>query len=41
MNDPRAYFVAKRIIEGGRTVAPELVMDQTREVKSLLSEATL
>ncbi|MEI9425575.1 FAD-dependent oxidoreductase [Mesorhizobium sp. Cs1299R1N1] len=41
MNDPRAYMVGKRIIEAGQTVAPEHVVDLSKEVKTLLSQATM
>ncbi|MDX8535738.1 FAD-dependent oxidoreductase [Mesorhizobium sp. VK25A] len=40
MNDPRAYMVGKRIIEAGQTVAPEHVLDPSKDVKTLLSGAT-
>ncbi|PBB89241.1 pyridine nucleotide-disulfide oxidoreductase [Mesorhizobium sp. WSM3864] len=40
MNEARAYMVAKRIIEAGQTVSLENVADASRDVKSLLSEAT-
>ncbi|MER8407735.1 FAD-dependent oxidoreductase [Mesorhizobium sp. M1307] len=40
INDPRAYMVGKRIIEAGQTVAPEHVLDTSKDVKTLLSGAT-
>lgn len=36
MNDPRAYMVAKRLIEAGRSPAPDVVADPATELKSLL-----
>ncbi len=39
MNDPRAYMVGKRIIDAGKTIAPDKVADVSLDVKSLLSEA--
>ncbi|WP_108258364.1 NAD(P)/FAD-dependent oxidoreductase [Mangrovicoccus ximenensis] len=36
MNDPRAYMTAKRLLEAGRSPAPELVADPAVELKSLL-----
>ncbi len=36
MNDPRAYMVAKRLIEGGKTADPALVEDPKFELKNLL-----
>ena len=36
MNDPRAYMVAKRLIEAGKTVDPTLVADPSSDLKSLL-----
>ncbi|MDA3889471.1 MAG: FAD/NAD(P)-binding oxidoreductase [Allgaiera sp.] len=36
MNDPRAYMVAKRLIEAGRSPAPEVVADPATELKALL-----
>lgn len=35
-NDPRAYMVAKRLIEAGKTVDPALVEDPATELKTLL-----
>lgn len=36
MNDPRAYMVGKRLIEGGKTADPSAVADPDTELKSLL-----
>lgn len=36
LNDPRAYMVGKRLIEGGITPAPEAVADPSTALKSLL-----
>lgn len=36
MNDPRAYMVAKRLIEAGRSPAPERVTDPAQDLKALL-----
>lgn len=36
MNDPRAYMVAKRLIDASRSPDPELVVDPTTDLKSLL-----
>jgi 3-phenylpropionate/trans-cinnamate dioxygenase ferredoxin reductase subunit len=36
MNDPRAYMVAKRLIEAGKTVDPTLVADPSSDLKTLL-----
>lgn len=36
MNDPRAYMVAKRLIEAGRSPAPDVVADPATELKALL-----
>ena len=36
MNDPRAYMVAKRLIEAGKTVDPTLVADPSSDLKALL-----
>ncbi|MER8779385.1 FAD-dependent oxidoreductase [Mesorhizobium sp. M0977] len=40
MNDARAYMVGKRMIDAGQTVAPEHLVDPSKDVKSLLLEAT-
>ncbi|MER8968462.1 FAD-dependent oxidoreductase [Mesorhizobium sp. M0808] len=40
INDPRAYMVGKRIIEAGETIAPEHVLDSSKDIKALFSEAT-
>lgn len=36
MNDPRAYMVAKRLIEAGKTADPTLVADPGSDLKALL-----
>lgn len=36
MNDSRAYMVGKRLIEQGRTVAPEVIADVATNLKALL-----
>ena len=36
MNDPRAYMVAKRLIEAGKTVDPALAADPSSDLKALL-----
>ncbi|MEM7523951.1 MAG: FAD-dependent oxidoreductase [Pseudomonadota bacterium] len=36
MNDPRAYMVGKRLIEGGESPAPEAVSDPGVDLKTLL-----
>ena len=36
MNDPRAYMVAKRLIEAGKTADPALVADPGSDLKALL-----
>ena len=36
MNDPRAYMVGKRLIEAGKSPAPEAVYDPETELKALL-----
>ncbi len=36
MNDPRAYMVGKRLIETGRSPAPDLIADPATELKPLL-----
>jgi len=36
MNDPRAYMVAKRLIEAGRSTDPSAVVDPDADLKSLL-----
>ncbi|MDB4184824.1 NAD(P)/FAD-dependent oxidoreductase [bacterium] len=36
MNDPRAYMVAKRLIEEGKTVDPALAADPSSDLKALL-----
>ncbi|SEK63249.1 3-phenylpropionate/trans-cinnamate dioxygenase ferredoxin reductase subunit [Roseovarius nanhaiticus] len=37
MNEPRAYMVGKRLIDAGRSPAPEAVADPKVELKSLLA----
>ena len=36
MNDPRGYMIGKRLIEAGRSPAPEIVGDPTADLKPLL-----
>jgi 3-phenylpropionate/trans-cinnamate dioxygenase ferredoxin reductase subunit len=36
MNDPRAYMVGKRLIEGGMSPAPAQIADSTTDLKALL-----
>ncbi|MGB0799148.1 MAG: NAD(P)/FAD-dependent oxidoreductase, partial [Planktomarina sp.] len=36
MNDPRGYMVAKRLIEAGKNVAPEIAADPNSDLKALL-----
>ncbi|WP_428926955.1 NAD(P)/FAD-dependent oxidoreductase [Marinibacterium sp. SX1] len=36
MNDPRAYMVGKRLIDGGKTADPAVVGDATADLKPLL-----
>ena len=36
MNDPRAYMIGKRLIEGGHSPAPDLVADPDTALKALL-----
>ncbi|EBA10487.1 NAD(P)/FAD-dependent oxidoreductase [Sagittula stellata] len=36
MNDPKAYMVGKRLIEGGKTADPEAVADPETQLKALL-----
>jgi 3-phenylpropionate/trans-cinnamate dioxygenase ferredoxin reductase subunit len=36
MNDPRAYMVAKRLIEAGRTADKGVVADPEADLKPLL-----
>ncbi|MBV0913285.1 NAD(P)/FAD-dependent oxidoreductase [Anianabacter salinae] len=36
MNDPRAYMVGKRLIEGGKTADPAAVADPATDLKALL-----
>ncbi|QIE55883.1 FAD-dependent oxidoreductase [Pikeienuella piscinae] len=36
MNDPRAYMVGKRLIEAGKSPAPEAVADPATDLKTLL-----
>jgi len=37
MNNPRAYMVAKRMIEAGQSPAPEAVLDPDRTLKDLMA----
>jgi len=37
MNDPRAYMVGKRVIEAGRSPAPEMVADQSIDLKTIMA----
>jgi 3-phenylpropionate/trans-cinnamate dioxygenase ferredoxin reductase component len=39
MNDPRAYMAAKRIIEAGQTVDPDIVKDPNSDLKHLMANA--
>jgi 3-phenylpropionate/trans-cinnamate dioxygenase ferredoxin reductase component len=36
MNDPRAYMVAKRLVDAGRSADPAMVEDPATDLKSLL-----
>ncbi|WP_341198533.1 NAD(P)/FAD-dependent oxidoreductase [Lentibacter algarum] len=36
-NDPRAYMIGKRLIEAGKSPAPEVVADPATELKALMS----
>ncbi len=36
MNDPRGYMVGKRLIEAGRSPAPDAVADAAQDIKTLL-----
>jgi 3-phenylpropionate/trans-cinnamate dioxygenase ferredoxin reductase subunit len=36
MNDPRAYMVAKRLIEAGKSVDPSIAADPQSDLKALL-----
>ncbi|NAZ37665.1 NAD(P)/FAD-dependent oxidoreductase [Rubellimicrobium sp. CFH 75288] len=36
MNDPRAYMIGKRLIEAGRSPAPEVLADPATDLKALL-----
>ncbi|MFK7835173.1 MAG: NAD(P)/FAD-dependent oxidoreductase [Sulfitobacter sp.] len=36
MNDPRGYMVGKRLIESGKSPAPELIADPATDLKALL-----
>jgi 3-phenylpropionate/trans-cinnamate dioxygenase ferredoxin reductase subunit len=36
MNDPRGYMVGKRLIESGKSPAPELIADPATDIKALL-----
>lgn len=37
MNDPRNYMVGKRLIEGGKSPAPAVIIDPNTDMKGLLS----
>lgn len=37
MNDPRAYMIGKRLIEGGKTADPTIVSDPNADLKPLLN----
>ena len=37
MNDPRAFMIARRLIEAGRTVVPALVSNPATELKTLMA----
>ena len=37
MNDPRAYMVGKRVIEAGRSPAPEMVADSAIDLKTIMA----
>lgn len=39
VNDPRAYMTAKRIIEAGHTVDPQLVQDPNTDLQYILAKA--
>ena len=41
MNDPRAYMVAKRLIDNGKSVDPSLVSDPNVDVRSLLQRVRM
>lgn len=36
MNDPRAYMVGKRLIDGGKSAAPEAIADPATDLKALM-----
>jgi 3-phenylpropionate/trans-cinnamate dioxygenase ferredoxin reductase subunit len=36
LNDPRGYMVGKRLIEAGRSPAPDAVADAAQDIKTLL-----
>ncbi len=36
MNDPRSYMIGKRLIEGGKSPAPEVISDPDTNMKALL-----
>ena len=36
MNDPRAYMVGKRLLEGGKSPDPALIADPATDLKALL-----
>ncbi len=37
MNDPRGYMIGKRLIEAGKTAAPEVIADPDANLKALLT----
>ena len=36
MNDPRAFMIARRLIEAGRSADPALVADPATDLKALM-----
>ena len=36
MNDPRAYMVAKRLIEAGKTADPSIIANPDEDLKQLM-----
>jgi 3-phenylpropionate/trans-cinnamate dioxygenase ferredoxin reductase subunit len=36
MNDPRGFMVGKRLIEAGKSPAPDLIADPATDLKALL-----
>ena len=37
INEPRVYMIAKRLLEAGRTVSPDLVADAASDLRSLIA----